>query len=195
VIIVCDLDGVVYEWGRTARYMLKEYKGYNNLKDEAPDWDYYERMVSIEDWKWLWTEGIKLGLYRYGHVIKGAILGIRGLQDLGNSVVFVTHRPKSAVQDTLDWLSYVRLQPAGVHILTNQEMKTSVPADLYIDDKPETISDVMLNSNAHAVVFNQPWNQVAIAGDTDPRFHRAKGWDDVVRIVKAITDTERALSS
>lgn len=188
--IVVDCDGVLYEWGRTACYMLREYKGYTNLARVAPDWDYYERMVEKEDWKWLWNEGVPLGLYRHGHSVKGSLDGIRALKNMGHNLYFVTHRPENGIKDTISWLDHrfggeVIYPWSGVHILTSQESKTSVPADVYIDDKRENISDVMLNTGAKAVVFDQPWNWGSLPGDGDAgRFARCKGWPEVIAAIR-----------
>jgi 5'(3')-deoxyribonucleotidase len=188
--IACDLDGVAYEWHTAVVYMLNNYRGYHLDWRDWTDWNWIERVVTPEDWEWLWTDAIDLGLYRYGHVIKGAIIGIQELQRNGHEVVFVTHRPKSAVQDTLDWLSYVRLRPSGVHILTAEEAKTSVPADLYIDDKKENIQDVAVNSSKKIIAFDQPWNKGPLAGESEgegTRFRRAYGWEDVVKAVEEMS--------
>jgi 5'(3')-deoxyribonucleotidase len=184
--IALDVDGVCYSFDSCARYLLRTERGYKNLIYPSTDWDYIERMVEPRDWEWLWTEGVSLGLFRYGHVVTGAIEGVRKLRRLGD-VVFVTHRPTVAVQDTLDWLSYARFEPAGVHILSENQPKTSVPADVYIDDRRENLAAVMLSgSGADAVCFDQPHNQGNIPGDNQPRFWRAIGWPRVVEICTVI---------
>ena len=188
MIIACDLDGVCFDYDGAARYMLRHYRGQKHLIYPSTDWDYIERMVSPEDWQWLQNEAPKLGLYRYGHVIRGAIVGIHAIQERGHEIHFVTHRPKLAVQDTLDWLSYVRLRPAGVRILTDQEPKRDMGADLYIDDKRETIADIMVNTGRKAICFDQPWNQGGLPGDQDKtRFFRAHDWNEVVEGVDALS--------
>lgn len=180
--IACDIDGVLYSYDSCARYLLRTELGYKDLIYPSADWGYIKRMVEPQDWQWLWTEGVKLGLFRYGHVVTGAIEGVRALKRLGD-VIFVTHRPAVAVQDTCDWLSYARFEPAGVHILSDHQPKTSIPADIYIDDRQENIAGVMLGSSgADAICFDQPWNQGSIAGDNQPRFWRAKGWPRVVEV-------------
>src|SRR5688572_21456774 len=151
-----DLDGVVYNWDKTARYMLRTMRGYPKhdprcgedeefdlvikprkgaypeypcsgcapLAYPAKHWDYIKDNVKPEDEDWLWRDGVKLGLFRYGHLYSGAIEGVRELATIGDIVV-ITKRPKSAVQDTLDWLSYLKLPFAEIHMLHEPGAKKS----------------------------------------------------------------------
>jgi uncharacterized HAD superfamily protein len=159
-----DLDGVCYHWEKTARYMLREilpnspYKGDPALERPSMGWDYIEHNVAPEHWKWLWSEGVKLGLFRYGHMFKGTIEAVRKLAQLGDIIV-ITHRPAAAVPDTLAWLAYQQLPLAGVHILTHQEPKSTVePCDFFLDDKPENCID-MNDTGAEVWLMDRPWNQ------------------------------------
>lgn len=156
-----DLDGVVYEWEKTARYMLREYRGLRHptygLHKASDSWDYIPRQVSPEDWYWLWHEGVDRGLFRYGHVTKGAILGLQALLGAGHDLLVVTHRPKAAVQDTLAWLAYLNIPWSEVHILSNGEPKSSVFAEVLIDDKPENVIE-WRDSDRRALLFHRPWN-------------------------------------
>lgn len=156
-----DLDGVLYEWSKTARYMLRSMKGYPKdgpMGKESTSWNYIKENVSREDWRWLWSEAIHLGLYRYGHLTPGAIEAVRALSERGD-VVLITQRPKAAVGDTLDWLSYMKLPITEYHILTEQEPKSSVTAcDFYIDDKPANCYDLATNTKGAVFLWNRPWN-------------------------------------
>jgi uncharacterized HAD superfamily protein len=197
-----DIDGVMYKWGKTVRYMMREV-----LKEEAPDiyalkphtadgpmggsdskitdWDYFQNNVTKEQWRWLWSEGIRLGLFRYGHLYSGTIQAIRKLSKIGD-VYIITHRPPQAVNDTLDWLAFQRLPIKGVSLLTNQEPKSSVKpeCDVYIDDKPENVYDLANNTDARLVVLmSRPWNiRVEVA---DPIL-RVTGWAPFISAVKAV---------
>lgn len=180
--VALDIDGVLYHWSRTARYMLRTYRGLD-IQGEAQSWDWnVTEGVSKADWHWLWTEGIDLGLFRYGHVMKDAIVGVRQLQDLGLSLIVVTHRPARAVKDTIAWLNYVNFPLDGVHILTGGQPKTSVEWDLLVDDKPTNVEHA-LGKARMGLLFDQPWNQSA-------RYMRAYGWlgyDGVVKNIERIT--------
>ena len=96
--IAVDLDGVLYDFGGTLRHLCKWH--HNVEVPVATHWDAYQEAVDPDVWEWLWTEGISLGLFKYGHHIKGSIDGLRAIAKYGDLEV-VTHRPRAALQDTL----------------------------------------------------------------------------------------------
>lgn len=159
-----DLDGVLYDWSGTARYLLRHWFGLS-LVGEAQSWNWnIDEGVPSGAWEWLWDEegGMDRGLFRHGHLVKGAADGIRKLATLGD-LILVTHRPKLAIADTLAWLDgqFGRYRPypfTGIHLLTEGEPKSSIDVDVLIDDKPDNITDILVNTEADAVVFEQPWN-------------------------------------
>jgi 5'(3')-deoxyribonucleotidase len=156
-VIAVDLDNVLYEWDRTAQYMLREYRG-ATIHTPSTDWDYIKNHVSHQDWRWLWSDGITQGLFRYGHMVTGARIGLERLA-INNALTIVTHRPESAVMDTVDWVSlYLKGIPlSGLHILTHEEPKTQVNADVLIDDKDQNLTDWMAAGRT-AVKFERPHN-------------------------------------
>lgn len=166
---------------------MREYRGVDVPKIEEFWFDFnsFKGHGTKEDHQWMWAEGVKLGLFRYGHVTTGAIVGVRKLAEQGHKLSVVTHRPAAAVQDTLDWLSYVRLPFTGVHILSNQEPKTTVDWDLLIDDKPENIKQAEFEGRV-GVLFDQPWNK-----DVDFMPIRAQGWRYTVGAVEYFDDKLR----
>ncbi len=177
-----DIDGVIYQWDKTARYMLREVlpnSPYNEpdeffqdglfrgmrmkspLRQESQSWDYIQKHVAPEHWEWLWTEGVRLGLFRYGHLFPGAVQAVRKMAEK-NDVILVTHRPKAAVKDTLAWLALQDLPIVGLHLLTEGEPKSTVrPSfDAFIDDKPENVEDVSENSDCmNVILMRRPWNR------------------------------------
>jgi len=189
-LIGLDLDGVCYKWDETARYMLRQRimaKGANppaELFFPSQTYNSIQEIVSPGDWKWLWTGAISEGLYRYGHVVNGAIEGVRELSLLGD-VVAITHRPQGAVHDTLAWLTFMfdKAPLAGVLIQSNgQDKSEAVPTpDVYVDDMPHVAEDVLLHTKSRVVLYDQPWNQGYEPGS---RLIRAKDWVDVVTAVR-----------
>ncbi len=187
--IAIDLDGVCYEWQRTYRYMMREYRGVD-MPPVEEFWHYWnapDQFTSAADRKWLWTQGVKHGLFRYGHMVKGTRLALTNLSWAGHELSIVTHRPKNAVNDTLDWLSlYFKDIPlAGLHIMTNGESKADVDAQILVDDKPENILEwADRKPNGLAICFDQPWNQNVQEGGA---VVRCWGWEDVVDSVRIET--------
>lgn len=183
------MASAISEFQRTFRYMMRNYRGIDMppVEEFWTGWDAYYQFTTKEDRRWAWTRGVELGLFRYGHMTTGAR---RGVQELSatNDIIIVTHRPKQAVSDTLDWVSlfFKDIPLAGMHILTEGEPKTSVRADILIDDKPENCLE-WAESEEHgvAVLFDRPWNQDMDAMSL--KLTRAKGWPETVRRVKGAT--------
>jgi 5'(3')-deoxyribonucleotidase len=189
-----DLDGVCYQWDRTARYMIRQ-----RILDrgETPDpglswpsesWDWIQDHSPKADWRWLWSGGIEAGLFRYGHVVRGAMEGVRELAKLG-SVVAITARPQSAVHDTLAWLSlfFDKVPLSGIVIQSDGQKKSQVtPApDVYIDDGIHNYLDILGNTEAYIVQFVQPWNRLWSPRESDRgRWLRADGWPETVEKVR-----------
>lgn len=189
-----DIDGVMYKWDKTARYMLRDvlpdspYK--TVLKQESLGWDWIKEQIAPEHWQWLWTEGVRLGLFRYGHMYPGTIQAIRKLATLGD-VILITHRPKEAVTDTLSWLGHMHLPLAGLHLLTNTEPKSWVrpQCDVYLDDKPDNIVDLCENTEAKRVVLmRRPWNAMWTpdAQSWPATAYDVKNWTEFTEIVEAL---------
>jgi 5'(3')-deoxyribonucleotidase len=187
-----DLDGVVYEWQRTARYMLNQYRGHRlgPIKEWWTEWDSPKKHVTAQDWAWLWKEGVELGLFRYGHMTTGARVGMQELLRQGHTLSIVTHRPAQAVNDTIDWVSlYFKDIPLdGLHILSGEEPKTGVQADVLIDDKPENVIQ-WSEEGRIALLFDRPWNQGVKEHPT--RLRRVSSWK-VVAYIGADLEPARA---
>ncbi len=183
-----DLDGVCYEFQRTYRYMLRQEFDINipPVKDFWTEWNACDQYTTKAQRGWMWGKGVEQGLFRYGHMVTGARIGLQALHDAGHKLVIVTTRPANAVSDTLDWVSlYFKGIPLdGLHILSQGESKASVTGDLLIDDKPENVSEWAQVVPRQAILFDQPWNQDAF---TDFGVIRAKGWGEVVKTVAALT--------
>lgn len=186
-----DCDGVMYEWERTARFMLinilpdSPYTKDGPLGKESESWDYIEENVSKEHWNWLWDEGVKLGLFRHGHLFPGTIKAIRQLAELGD-VIVCTARPKQAVPDTVAWLAYQQLPIHGIHIL-GKEPKSSIPGcDVWIDDKPANCVD-LLTTGAMVCLQDRPWNQ----GFDDPNIIRIFNWDQFITVARQAPRVKR----
>lgn len=197
-----DIDGVMYEWEKTARFMLREVLPNSPYKKDGPlgrpstHWDYIKENCSPEHWRWLWNEAVELGLFRYGHLCKGTIQAVRQLATLGE-VVLITRRPRSAVGDTLAWLGYLNLPIAGVFMPGDNEPKSSVKpeCDVYLDDNADNCEDLFLNTKARGVfLMDRPWNQARWRHYGIRRVHswqefQSWVWDLKVRQGRAYAET------
>ncbi len=187
--IALDLDGVVYKFVDTYVYMMNAYRGLSIPKPELfwYEWDAPDAYTSQNDRDWMWDEGVRLGLFRYGHLYKGAIEGVNALAEVAE-VHVVTSRPKNAVEDTLAFLAYNRLPLAGVNILSEKQPKSSVRPefDIYIDDGPHNIEDLLANTDGDVIIMDRPWNRA----EARPEAFRAYNWQDLVSIVDVLVNAE-----
>lgn len=184
-----DLDGVCYQWTKTARYMLREvlpnspYTKDGPLGTECTEWDYIKHNVAPEHDKWLWNEGIKLGLFRHGHLFPGTIKALRELDKIGD-LVAITHRPERAAADTFAWIAFHQLPFREVHVMHGGSKTDVARCEIYIDDKPENCIELRegFDPKARVVIPDRPWNQ-----HFDDQAHdvvRAYSWDDFVNLAK-----------
>lgn len=183
--VAVDLDGPCYEWDKTARYMLRHYRGSKGLDEPSREWFWYGQdwhNVSKEDWKWLWNEGVKLGLFRYGHMTKDTRVGLQRLVEMGHEILIITSRPASAVEDTKEWVDfyYKGIPLVDLHILSNNEEKSSVQADILIDDNPPNVVEWAEQGRA-ALLFDRPWNRKTnMIAPITGSIYRVTGWKGVV---------------
>lgn len=193
-LIGLDLDGVCYHFVRTVNYMLR--RRFIDRGDAIPDvltrqWNHFDELEGIipsADWRWLWTEGVEAGLFRYGHVVGGSIEGVQELNKLGD-VIAITSRPKTAVHDTIVWLAtmFDKAPLSGIVIQSFGQKKSDVlpTPHVYIDDAPHNAEDILLNTSARVVLFDAPWNQDV---EETSRLVRAHGWREVVEAARNIKE-------
>jgi len=179
-----DLDGVVYNWSDTYRFLMRYYRGID--LPEPDSWDAFDEYISEADRTWIWTEGVKHGLFRYGHLYKGsaeALLELARLVDL----VVITHRPANAMQDTLEWLAFQKFPAVEIHLLTSQQPKSAVPCDFYLDDGPHNIEELRLNRpHARIAMWRRPWNRNAYHFAWSDKVRIVTSWNEVIEWVKMI---------
>src|SRR3972149_6085024 len=172
--VLIDIDGVCYEWSKTARYLMRAYRGHSAdgpMGTESDSWNYIQDNVTKDDWAWLWKEGVELGLFRFGHLVTGARLGLQTLVEQGHHIIAVTHRRSQAIRDTNAWFTLLDLPWYGQHILTNQEPKSSISGDVLVDDKIENIEEWEATTGCAGILFGREWNL-----DANAWFDRAEGW-------------------
>jgi 5'(3')-deoxyribonucleotidase len=166
-----DIDGCLYRWSDTARYLLRTYK--DNDPGESKTWDWIKDHLPREDWMWLWKDGVeKHGLFRYGSIYKGSREFLVNMQPYCDNVI-ITSRPPTAVQDTMEWLSYQRVPTSEVHIISSGLKSTVLPhCDVYIDDAIHNAEDLIQNTEALVFMPDRPWNK----GFKDKRLLKFYNW-------------------
>lgn len=183
-----DLDGVCYQWTKTARYMLREilpnspYSKDGPLGQECNRWDYIKDNIKPEHNKWLWSEGIKLGLFRHGHLFPGTIKALRQLDKLGR-LVAITQRPERAASDTFAWINFHQLPFREVHVLQGESKTSVAKCDIYIDDKPDNLLDLgRVFPRSVLALPDRPWNEDF--RERDFGIYRTYSWDNFLDMAR-----------
>jgi 5'(3')-deoxyribonucleotidase len=191
--IVVDIDGVLYDWHSTVRFLMMKYRGISlpDLPQLFDCWDGHTRYLSPDDIAWLWTVGVEKGLFRHGHVLKGSIQALEQLSEVAD-IVIATHRPAGAANDTLSWLAFHRVPCKEVHLLYHEEPKWVIPADGIVDDKPENVlswANERPERPRLAVLWRRPWNESVTQdqlSQLDPWVLHTNNWEEVIHYVRTI---------
>jgi 5'(3')-deoxyribonucleotidase len=184
--IALDLDGVCYEWDKTARYMLRRWYFQRGrtippaLYRPSPHWNALEEIVVPQAWDWLWRDGVRAGLFRYGHCVTGAIEGIQRLShhEREPEIHFVTARPREVYRDTADWLALMfDAVPHHLHFLRD---KSRFVADIYVDDSADNILTLhRRHPRAQLYLFRRLWSGSLETPPSDS-IVVVTGWDSLV---------------
>lgn len=176
-----DCDGCFHDFVGSLRSIVMEYYP-TRLRMTLPEptcWEFWpEWGLTFEEWKACFDSG----------VADGTLFGSRGPLDHGiinqlakdHEIHIVTHRPFEAEPITRDWLARWGFQYDS---LTFTEDKTSVPVDVFLDDKPENVR-ALLDCGVDALLFDRRWNRGANAVG----LRRVSGWPafrDYVRALEA----------
>lgn len=189
--ICVDMDEVLYDFEGASRFLIEERWGVT-IPSPSSHWTYArewlkENTGSEKAWHWLWKGGVDKGLFRHGHVLRGAFRAMHEMHKAGHELVVITSRPQRAAADTLEWLGYHRMPVTEVHILGPGKRKIDVLpwADLYIDDAPHHIEDVISLTTKVGVLFDRPWNQDFSCPKLGlDRFYRAHSWEEVHQAIE-----------
>lgn len=201
-----DLDGVLYQFDKTAQYMLARHLGYEAREELAWDHEQYWRGVDKAAWEWLWKDEQVDPLFRHGHLYTGAIEFVQELARRGD-VVIVTKRPQNATTVTIDWVNHnlgfyqedgVWCHPVGeINVLGSGQDKSAVGCDVYIDDNPKICRELLENTYSTVAMIARPWNEDAFEELTDfepafrgmdgvPRFYRVTTFDEFIAVVDEV---------
>lgn len=172
-----DIDGVLYPWDDCARDALVERFG---IERPGPSlsWTWLKENITGEQWAWLWTAQGQDATFSRLDVYPGVVPAFNAILKAGHEVHFVTHRdPRRTAVPTAEFLSaHFRRHPwAGVHVIQNGTPKRSLARwDVFVDDKPETVLGMLVNTRAHVFCPYRPWNAEldGLDGIASPRLTR-----------------------
>lgn len=173
MVVGFDIDDVLYPWVPIVhRTVLREL----NI-DLPPLTRFSEWEIYPDAWNWLWQEHVQLEIISHFHrVIKGMKGVVRHIAEAGHEVHFVTHRkqPEYSTLPTAKFLErhFGHFPWGGVHVLSPHMPKAELMDwDVFVDDKSETIRDVLHRTDAMCFAPARTWN-VDLEGYGDGRLVR-----------------------
>lgn len=169
-----DIDGVLYPWTECANEALVAQFGIEDPGDHL-HWDWVKEKVTKEQWAWLWSEeGQAASFGNWRRCYAGTSEAFGAILGSGHECHFVTHRdPAKASVDTALFLAhhFGRRSWAGLHVLSGAPKHQLMEWDVFIDDKPETVLDMLIQTRAQVFAPVRPWN-AELAGYDTPRLIR-----------------------
>ena len=183
-----DMDGVICDFNGGWIRLHREEFGTDLHPSMVTGWDGLHELGGFADmeafWAWAGERDDRPSVFRHLEPFPGALETLQHLAEAGHRVVIITAKPHWAIPDTLRWLADHRVPAPEIHFL---EEKYEVDCDLYVDDAPHNVVELLEHRPAATVCrFVRPWNH-AVEGAVD-----VHDWADVHA---AVTATSRARPS
>jgi len=127
-------------------------------------------------------------------LVRGARQALEKMASL-HCVVVATSRPIEANESTMEWLKRNGLR-FHEFLNTRKEGKSSLYADVLIDDHLESVRDFALTKGI-AILLSQPWNSDHSSIEelvTSGVIVCAKNWQEIVEIVKGLREEKTGLN-
>jgi len=179
-----DLDGVCYDFAESLRSYLRAADLYNNYsiyEGEVDKWHFYlDWGMTAEEFVQHCHKGADLQwIFGWGGPRDNAPDAINFMKSLGHTVHIVTDRsfgsqPSVSERNTEMWLERHGIE---YDTLTFSADKTSVPTDLFVEDKLENY-DALDSSGVEVYLVERPWNQDA--GDARRRIKSIQEFATIV---------------
>ena len=189
LVIGLDLDGVCADYIAALRPVVADLLNVDTATLGTPRlWGFEDWGLTRDSFRAAHSEAVNARrVFRTLDTIPGAVEAVRGLHTAGDTIRVVTNRlgdladPRVVVADTAEWLSTVGLP---YHELCFVADKSSVAADVYIDDSPGVL-DRLAAAGRPAIVFDHLYNRHS------PGI-RTRDWVETLRTVDTFRATTRA---
>lgn len=159
-----DLDGVLFDFGKSVReYMTSiglEY-GFKDDKPEPHTWNFYEYWgMDVKDFVQLCHDGADAGFIFRNNVRPGAVAAVSIVKNAGHEIVVITDRsfgatPSVSEEATRDWWKWAGF-PAYDELHFSAD-KTIVKTDIFVEDKLENY-DKLMAAGTECWLINRDWN-------------------------------------
>ncbi len=182
-VLAVDLDGVCADHAAAFAQVVAAERGIDPASLEPQrSWNFHEWGLSDADFDRLHRRAVlEHRMFRSMPVVAGAAEALWRLSDAGCWIRVITHRLYAnwghaiAVGDTVAWLDDVGIPYRDLCFLGD---KPAVEADLYVEDAPHNLAELVAAGN-QVVIFDQPYNRDV------PGPCRARDWAEVEAAVVA----------
>jgi len=148
-----DLDGVTVEFAAFADCWIRETFALQPVPMNRFNW-FVQYPNGDRLWDAWWMACERKHLFAQMPAAQGAVPSLKKLISQGHEVAFITYRPEWAMNDTLGWVKARGLGMCDIHHVQD---KSSVDADVYVDDHAPTVRHLNANGK-QAFLFTQAWN-------------------------------------
>lgn len=170
-----DLDGVCVDYLGALRSVVADQRRVDPAELPAPtQWNLSEWGLTRDTFVAHHHDAVhNHRVFQSAAPIPGALEAVRRLSDSGVIIRVITHRcndgvdKRLVISDTMSWMARHGLPHDEVCFVQD---KSTVAADLYIDDAPHVIRPLMA-VGAPLLIFDQPYNRCESG-------NRVHGWDE-----------------
>ena len=177
-----DMDGVLadFDKGWVDRYNADF--GTNIKYKHIQDWDALPNLThfTYDEW-WDWARSKHEDLFLALKPLPGAGEGLQELKARGHDICIITAKPRWAAGHPSSWLIENDVPYDEIHVTSK---KAFVVCDVYVDDAPHNVVDLLENTNGYVIQFHA-WPYVN-GGEFIPGAAVAESWDDVMREVDGL---------
>lgn len=178
-----DLDGVCFDFMGAFCEWLHDKRGIEIPESEEITSYYWFECIDGLPKDVFWEEFHKFGNahgYRDLSLLPGAIEGLNRIVDAGHEVMYITNRPKYALEDTKVALSKHNF-PSSDRLKFANGLKSPViihyGVDVFIDDSPRTITEICVDTVARIYCMDYPFNR----GIDVQNYTRVSSWEQFLK--------------
>lgn len=160
-----DLDGVCFNFLEGFTNYLRAEEGIKIDPNGVTNyyWTGVDESLKEKIWNVYFHDFCRKGGMRSLSTIPGAAQGLKLLRDMGNEIHFVTSREDYVERDTIESIEErLGIENPSVTIVPNKVKSPYVNklgVDVFIDDSPSTLTDLIINTRASVYIMDYPYNK------------------------------------
>jgi 5'(3')-deoxyribonucleotidase len=171
-----DVDGVIRDWQSALRTAWNAETG-QNIQADAQTWPlkdtFRHETVDVRE---LAFGKAAIQICREATPVAGACAVLRALYEHGIRIHYITAQPRSGQRATVEWLLNHDFPMDGISFVSTQMSKADVPADVYIDDGPPFLQQ-LIGAGKDVLIYDHPYNRDVCGGQ------RVADWSEVFAAV------------